>query len=76
MTICHIDMLGNKLKDEDTVVYSHHNNLILGVIKRSTPRMLILQAVGKRSSTDRKYPSEVLLIDDPKITIYMIKNSK
>jgi hypothetical protein len=75
MTICHTDILGNKLNDEDTVVYSHHNNLIVGVIKRSTPRMLILQAVGRRS-TDRKYPSEVLLVDDPKITIYMIKNSK
>lgn len=71
----HKDILGNDLKDGDTVAYSHHNNLYIGVVKKSTPKMVMVQKVG-RTYTDRKYPSEVLSIDDPKITMYMLKNSK
>lgn len=37
--------------------------------------MVMVQAVGK-SYTDRKYPNEVLVVDDPKITMYILKNSR
>ena len=37
--------------------------------------MVMVQAVG-RTYTVRKYPSEVLVVDDPKISLYILKNSK
>lgn len=75
MTRMHKDILGNTINDGDSVVYPHHNRMIVGSVQKSTPKMVMVQAVGK-SYTDRKYPNEVLVVDDPKITMYILKNSR
>jgi hypothetical protein len=37
--------------------------------------MINVVAVG-RTYPDRKYPSDLLVVDDPKITMYMLKHNK
>lgn len=71
----HKDILGNTIEEENIVVYPHHNRMKVGVVKKCSPKMVIAQPVGKLY-TDRKYPNEVLVVDDPKISLYILKNSK
>lgn len=71
----HTDILGNALKVDDTVVYPSHNSLKIGVVKKLNPKMVNVVAVG-RKYPDRKYPQELLVVNDPKITMYMLKNIK
>jgi hypothetical protein len=71
----HKDILGNLLKVGDTVVYPDRNSLSIAVIQKLNPKMINVMALG-RSYPDRKYPSDLLVVDDPKITLYLLKNSK
>ena len=71
----HKDILGNEIKVDDIVVYPDHNRMKIGSVKKNAPKMVMVQAVGKKY-TDRKYPTEVLVVDDPKITMYLLKNTK
>lgn len=71
----HKDILGNIIKVGDSVVYPNHNSLKIATVKKLNPKMVNVVGVG-RSWTDRKYPSDLLVVDDPKITLYLMKNSK
>jgi len=71
----HKDILGNTINEGDNAVYPHHNRMKVGSIKKITPKMVMIQSVG-RTYTDRKYPHEILVVDDPKISLYILKNSK
>lgn len=73
--ILHKDILGNGIKLGDTVVYPSHNSLRIAVVKKINPKMINVVAVG-HSWPDRKYPTDLLVVDDPKITLYMLKHSK
>jgi hypothetical protein len=73
--ITHKDILGNIINVGVTVVYPNHNNLRIALVKKLNPKMITVVAVG-RSWPDRKYPEDILVIDDPKITLYMLKNTK
>lgn len=70
----HRDILGTIVKVGDIVAYPDHNRLKIGVVKKLNPKMLNVVSIG-RKYTDRKYSSEVLVVDDPKITLYVLKNS-
>ena len=71
----HKDILGNIIKVGDTVVYPDRNSLNIAVVHKLNPKMINVIAV-RRSYTDRKYPGDLLVVNDPKITLYMLKNSK
>lgn len=71
----HKDILGNVIEEGVSVVYPDHNRMKIGTVKKNSPKMVMVQAIGKKY-VDRKYPSEVLVIDDPKITMYILKNTK
>lgn len=73
--IVHKDILGNVIKVGDSVVYPNHNALKIATVKKLNPKMVNVVGVG-RSWVDRKYPSDLLVVDDPKITMYLMKNSK
>lgn len=73
--IIHNDILGNNIKIGDTVVYPSHNSLKIAVVKKINPKMINVIAVG-RSWPDKKYPTDLLVVDDPKITLYMLKHTK
>jgi hypothetical protein len=72
--IDHKDILGNTIKVDDTVVYPVFNKLKIAVVKKINPKMINVVAVG-RTYSDRKYPSDLLVINDPKITLYMLKHN-
>lgn len=71
----HKDILGNTIKVDDTVVYPSHNSLKIATVKKINPKMINVVAVGRRNP-DRKYPSDLLVVDDPKITMYMLTHGK
>lgn len=71
----HKDILGNTIKVDDTVVYPNHNSLQIATVKKLNPKMINVVAIG-RKAPDRKYPSDLLVVDDPKITMYMLKYDK
>lgn len=71
----HKDILGNTIKVGDTVVYPYHNNLKIASVVKLNPKMINVVAVG-RIYPDRKYPTDLLVVDDPKITMYLLKNNK
>ena len=73
--ISHKDILGNTIKVGDIVAYPSHNQMKIGVVQKLNPKMVNVVAVGKKW-VDRKYPSELLTVDDPKISLYVLKNSK
>lgn len=70
----HKDILGNTIGVDDTVVYPSHNNLKIATVKKLNPKMINVVAVGSKSP-DRKYPSDLLVVEDPKITMYMLKHN-
>jgi len=72
--VSHKDILGNTIQVGDIVAYPSHNQMKIGVVKKLNPKMVNIVAVGKKW-VDRKYPSELLTIDDPKISLYVLKNS-
>lgn len=71
----HKDILGNTIKVDDTVVYPKHNSLQIATVKKLNPKMINVVAI-RRKAPDRKYPSDLLVVDDPKITMYMLKYNK
>ena len=71
----HKDILGNIVAVGDTVVYPDRNALSIAVVEKLNPKMINVTAIG-RTYPDRKYPSDLLVVNDPKITLYMLKNSK
>jgi hypothetical protein len=73
--IVHKDILGNCIRVGDTVVYPSHNSLKIASVVKLNPKMVNVVAIG-RKYTDRKYPTDLLVVDDPKITLYVLKNSK
>lgn len=73
--ISHKDILGNNIKVGDIVAYPDHNNMRIGTIAKLNPKMVNINPI-KFKWIDRKYPSELLVVNDPKITMYVLKNSK
>jgi hypothetical protein len=71
----HKDIIGNVIKVGDIVVYPSHNSLSVASVNKLNPKMINVVAVG-RSYPDRKYPLDLLVVDDPKITMYMLKHNK
>ena len=76
--IVHKDILGNVLKLGDSVVYPDHNRIKIGTVLKLTPKMVNVKAISRswKKTPDRKYPKELLVINDPKLTMYILKNSK
>lgn len=75
IVVVHKDILGNDIKVGDTVVYPSHNSLRVAAVKKVNPKMVNVIAVG-RTYPDRKYPTDLLVVNDPKITMYMLKHTK
>lgn len=78
-TIEHRDRLGRLLKVGDCVAYPAHNSLDIGTIKKLNPKMVKVVKIGAKGSWNlkgtNKYPSDLVLLDGPEVTMYMIKNS-
>ena len=71
----HPDKLGRNLEMGDCVVYPSSNTMIIGTIVKFTPKMITVKGVGTYRWETRKYSSDVIKIDGPEVTMYLIKNA-
>jgi hypothetical protein len=71
----HKDRLGRLLKIGDCVVYPSHNSLSVGTVKKLNPKMIKVVPVGTkhRSSGSNKYPQDIVVVDGPEVTMYLLK---
>jgi len=71
----HRDKLGRLLKLGDCVAYPSYNSLSIGTIKKLNPKMIGVATLGKRASTSNKYPQDLVVVDGPEVTMYLLKMS-
>ena len=71
----HPDKLGRELNMGDCVVYPQSNTMIIGTVIKFTPKMITVKGVGTYRWETRKYSSDVIKIDGPEVTMYLIKNA-
>ena len=71
----HKDRLGRVLKIGDCVVYPSHNSLSVGTVKKLNPKMVKVVPVGTkyRSSGSNKYPQDMVVVDGPEVTMYLLQ---
>lgn len=71
----HRDRLGRLLKIGDCVAYPSHNSLGVGTVKKLNPKMVKVVPVGSkyRSSGSNKYPQDMVLLEGPEVTMYLLK---
>jgi len=65
----HHDILGNLLSVGDYVAYPETNTLIVGKIEKLNPKMVRVKGVW----TSLKYPADVVKLDGPMLTAYLLK---
>jgi hypothetical protein len=73
----HRDKLGRVLSIGDCVVYPQSNALIVGTIKKFNPKMIKVAKVpaSKWGGESNKYPSDLVRVDGPEVTMYLIKSA-
>lgn len=70
----HKDKLGRILNIGDFVAFPAHNSLEVGIIKKLNPKMI---GIGRLKSkwTQNKYPEDLIKVEGPEVSIYLLKNS-
>ena len=72
----HRDKLGRLLKVGDCVAYPSSNSLIIGTVKKLTPKMVSVAMVSSKYKwTQKKYPADLVLLEGPEVTMYLLKES-
>jgi hypothetical protein len=75
----HKDKLGRVLEVGDAVCYPSHNSLELGTVKKLNPKMVKVYEAGRASSKwytgSNKYPGDLVKVDGPEVTMYLLKMS-
>ena len=71
----HKDILGNDIVEGDVIAYPLHNRLKIGTVHKCTPKMVTVIPAGKQY-WDKKYPHEIIKINDSKVSLFFIKNTK
>ena len=79
-TVVHKDKLDNVLEPGVHVAYPVHNQMVIGTVVKCSPKMVMVRELGVDTksrwySDTRKYPSECIKVDGPRLTMYIIKNS-
>lgn len=67
----HRDVLGNLLAIGDYVAYPESNALRVGTIEKLNPKMLRIKGLSRW--TVHKYPNDVVKLDGPTLTAYLLK---
>jgi hypothetical protein len=72
----HRDKLGRLLNVGDCVAYPSSNSLVIGIVKKLNPKMVGVSQLGKnRWGDNNKYSNDLVILDGPDVTMYLIKNS-
>jgi hypothetical protein len=76
----HRDKLGKLLAVGDAVCYPDRNSLELGTVKKLNPKMVKVFEAGRENSKwysgSNKYPQDLVKIDGPEVTMYLLKKAK
>lgn len=76
----HKDKLGRILAVGDVVCYPQNNGLDLGTVKKLNPVMITVWETNTRPSPwytgSRKYPQDLVKVEGPEVTMYMLKLTK
>jgi hypothetical protein len=70
------DKFNRLLAKGNCVAFSHHNELKIGVITKVCPVMISISELGGRPQLYRKYPTEMVIVDGPEVTMYCLRNGK
>ena len=76
--IIHTDLLGNVLAVGDTVAMSINNQMVVSTIKKLHPKMIKLSRSSLSHWTQgyhNKYGKDLIKLEGPRVTMYLIKNS-
>jgi hypothetical protein len=75
----HRDKLGKLLAVGDAVCYPDRNSLELGTVKKLNPKMVKVFEAGRANSKwysgSNKYPSDLVKVDGPEVTMYLLKKA-
>jgi hypothetical protein len=75
----HRDKLGRLLNVGDCVAYPSSNSLVIGIVKKLNPKMVGVSQLGKNRwgawGDSNKYSNDLVILDGPDVTMYLIKNS-
>jgi len=72
----HRDKLDRLIKVGDCVAYPSSNSLVIGVVSKLNPKMVGVSQLGKnRWGDSNKYSNDLVILDGPDVTMYLIKNS-
>lgn len=79
MTIDFVDKLGQAIKEGDCVAWPDHNTLEVGIIVKINPKMVKVKRIESpkkwQPSTWNKYPNNVIKLDGPAVSMYILKLS-
>ena len=72
------DKLGQQIVVGDFVAFPGCNTLMIGKIVKFSPKMINLSRVSTswRENNTRKYPDDIIKLDDSTVTFYILKHSK
>lgn len=70
----HKDKLGRSIKVGDFVAFPDRNSLEVGVVKKLNPKMIGVGRIKSKNSQN-KYPQDIVRLDGPDVSIYLLRNS-
>ena len=75
--IKHFDVFGKELSIGSPVAFSNNNQLCIGQVTKLNPKMIRVENYTKSRyrSSYLKYPSDVVIVSGPHVTMYILKNS-
>ncbi len=73
MTAEHKDILGRTIELNDVVAFPSHNSLMIATVDKINPKMIKVNVVGRKWTTN-KYPQDLVKINGPEATMYLMKN--
>lgn len=70
----HKDRIDRPLNVGDCVAYSNGGHMSIGIIDKLNNKMVRVRPLRSKS-TYHRYPFDVVLLQGPEVTIYLLKNS-
>lgn len=72
----HYDLIGRELAVGDCVAFPGYNSLSIGTVVKLNPKMIgVVNIKSKRSRAQLKYPGDLVKLDGPDVTFYLLKNT-
>jgi len=73
----HLDKLGREIAVGDAVCYPDRNKLEFGTVKKLHAKMVTVWEAGQTNyswySGSKKYPQDLVKVDGPEVTMYLLK---